>query len=245
MSLEFERRSERRGPTMRPASRTRTKLALAAVALLVGVLIGMQVAVREDQTSRLAAESPEDLTRLLADLNDEADALARQVSDLRLRVVQYRDAVSREDLALQDARRSLEDLQVLSGTTEVGGPGVVLTIQDPGTRLGWETLLDLVQELRAGGAEAVAVNDLRLAASSWLAPADGGVVVDGELLLPPYRFEAIGDPSSLREALAIPGGALSLVEAQPGVAIGIEEAQRLRLPALQRSTAFRYARPAA
>lgn len=230
---------------MRPASRAQTKLALVGVALLVGVLIGVQVAARGHQTSRLAAESPEDLTRLLADLNDEADALARQVSDLRLRVVQYRDAVGREDLALQDARRALEDLQVLSGTTAVDGSGIVLAIQDPGTRLSWETLLDLVQELRDGGAEAIAVNDMRLVASSWFGPADGGVVVDGELILPTYRFEAIGDPSGLREALGIPGGALSLVEAQPGVAIAIEEAERVRLPALQRATAFRYARPAA
>jgi uncharacterized protein YlxW (UPF0749 family) len=132
----------------------------------------------------------------------------------------------------------------LPGGTEVLGPGIALTVQDPGTRMSWETLLDLVQELRDGGAESVAVNDTRLVASSWFGPADGGVVVDEEVVVPPYRFEAIGDPQGLREALGIPGGALSLIEAQPGVGITIEEAERLRLPALQRPTTFRYARPA-
>lgn len=230
---------------MRPASRAQTRAALVVVALAVGILIGMQAAERGDGSARLAAESPQDLTRLLADLNAEADALGRQVAELRLRVVQYRDAVGRDDLALRDARKALEDLQVLAGTTEVLGPGIALTIQDPGTRMTWETVLDLVQELRDGGAEALAVSDMRLVASSWFGAADGGVVVDGELVVPPYRFEAIGGPSDLREALSIPGGAVSLIEAQPGVVVEIEEEEELRLPALRRETTFRYARPAA
>lgn len=230
---------------MRPASRAQTRAALLVVSLAVGVLIGIQAAERRDGSARLAAESPEDLTRILADLNAEADALGRQVADLRLRVVRYRDAVGRDDLALQDARKALRDLQVLAGTTEVVGPGIVLTIQDPGTRMTWETVLDLVQELRDGGAEAMEVNGMRLVASSWFGAADGGVVVDGELVVPPYRFSAIGTPGGLREALGIPGGTLSVIEAQPGVAVEIEEEDELLLAALQRETTFRYARPAA
>lgn len=244
MALEFDHGSERRGPSMRPASRTRTRIALVVVAMAVGVLVGMQIAQRGDETGRLAAESPEDLTRILADLNAEADALGRQVTELRLRLVRYRDAAGREGLALQDARKALQDLQVLAGVTPVVGPGVVLSIQDPRSRVSWETFLDLVQELRDAGAEAVALDDLRVVASSWFGPHDGGVVLDGEVVAPPYRLEAIGTPGDLREALAIPGGPLSLMEAQPGVGVAVQESERLELPPLQRETTFRYARPA-
>jgi uncharacterized protein YlxW (UPF0749 family) len=244
MALEFDHRSERRGPSMRPASRARTRIALVVVALAVGVLVGMQIAERDDHTTRLAAESPQDLTRILADLNAEADALGRQVTELRLRLVRYRDAAAREDLVLQDARKTLEDLQVLAGATEVRGPGVVLAIQDPRSRVTWDSFLDLVQELRDGGAEAVAVIALRIVASTWFGPDDAGVVVDGEVVASPYRIEAIGTPGDLREALGIPGGPLSLIEAQPDVAVQVQESERLQLPPLQRETTFRYARPA-
>lgn len=36
----------------------------------------------------------------------------------------------------------------------------------------------------------------------------GGVMADGHLLTPPYRFLVIGDPHTLATAMNIPGGVL-------------------------------------
>lgn len=242
--LDLHEASGRRRPTMRPSSRTQTKIALVVVALAVGLLVGVQAGRQDEGAARLAAESPEDLARILSDLNAEADQLARQVADLRLKLFQYEGTAEREDLALRDARKTLRDLQVLAGTTDVRGPGVAVEIGDQMGRVSWEPMLDLVQELRDAGAEAIAVNDVRVVASTWFAPREAGITIDGEQLVPPYLIQAIGDPPSLREALGIPGGPILLIEAQPGVTITIEERGRMRLPALRREIAFRYARPA-
>ncbi|HEX6262745.1 MAG TPA: DUF881 domain-containing protein [Actinomycetota bacterium] len=233
-----------RRPTMRPPSRTQTRIALVVVALAVGLLVGVQARTRGDATARLAAEAPEDLARILSDLNEEADQLARQLADLRLRLFRYEGTAERGDLALRDARKTLRDLQVLAGTTEVRGPGLRVDIADQMARVSWEPMLDLVQELRDAGAEAIAVSGVRVVASSWFGPGDAGITIDGEHLVPPYRIEAIGDPPGLREALGIPGGPISLIEAQPGVSISAQELDRMRLPALRREITFRYARPA-
>lgn len=232
-----------RRPTMRPPSRTQTKIALVVVALAVGLLVGVQASRQNGATARLAAESPEDLARILSDLNAEADQLARQVADLRLKLFRYEGTAEREDLALRDARKTLRDLQVLAGTTDVRGPGLTIEIGDPTARVTWEPVLDLVQELRDAGAEAISVSGVRVVASSWFGPAEAGVTIDGEVLVPPYEVHAIGEPADLREALAIPGGPISLIEAQPGVTIMVDERDRLRLPALRREITFRYARP--
>ena len=80
------RTRERRGPTMRPPSRLQTRIALVLVAAAVGFLVGVQARSSEQASNRLAAESPEDLTRILADLNAEADRLAEEVSDLQVRL---------------------------------------------------------------------------------------------------------------------------------------------------------------
>lgn len=244
MDLEFPGTGERRGPTMRPPSRTQTRIALVAVALVVGFLVGVRAGQRDDPTSRLAAETPQDLTRILADLNAEADGLSRQVAELRVKLVRYRDLRQRDDVALEDARKALADLQVLSGTTPVRGEGLVLTIADPSGRVGWDAFLDLVQELRDAGAEAISVGGVRVLASTWFGPADPGVTVDGRVIRPPYVVEAIGPGAALREALEIPGGPLAVLEAQPGVEVEAEEVERLRLPAARGEPAFRYARPA-
>jgi uncharacterized protein YlxW (UPF0749 family) len=229
---------------MRPPSRLQTRIALVLVAAAVGFLVGVQARSREEASSRLAAESPEDLTRILADLNEEADRLAREVSGLQVRLVRYRTSARQDDLLLEDARKTLADLLVLSGTVRVHGPGVVVLISDPGGRVTWELLLDLVQELRDAGAEAIAVGEQRVVASTWFGPAPSGVMVDGERLDPPYEMKAVGPVDAIAEALGIPGGPVAVISAQPEVSLDVVRAGRLLLPALQREVAFRYARPA-
>ena len=228
---------------MRPPSRLQTRIALVLVAVAVGFLVGVQARSSEQASSRLAAESPEDLTRILADLNAEADRLAHEVSDLQVRLVLYRTSAERDDLLLEDAQKTLADLRVLSGTVPVRGPGVVIRISDPDRRVSWELLLDLVQELRDAGAEAIAVDDRRVVASTWFGPGSSGVAVDGVETAPPYEVMAVGSGEAIAEALGIPGGPVAVISAQPDVTLEVFQEGRLLLPALQREIAFRYARP--
>jgi uncharacterized protein YlxW (UPF0749 family) len=246
--VEIERPDEHwlggRRPSMRPPPRIQSRLVIAAVALGIGFLVAVQV-VGSDRTplSRLAAERPEDLTRILADLNDEADRLARQVSALRVKLLRYRGSARAEELALRDATETLADLQVLSGQVAVEGPGLKIVIDDAARKVGWEALLDLVQELRDAGAEAVAVADVRVVASTWFGPAEGGVLVDGRRVSPPYELAVIGPPDGLEAALDIPGGPLSVIAALSRVDVEVRSAERLTLPPTAAPVSFRYARP--
>jgi uncharacterized protein YlxW (UPF0749 family) len=234
-----------RRPSMRPPPRIQSRAAIALVALGVGFLVAVQAAgVGNRPLSRLAAERPEDLTRILADLNDEADQLSRQVSALRVKLARYQGSSRGDDVALRDARKSLEDLQVLSGTVAVEGPGVSVRLEDPEGRLGWEGLLDLVQEVRDAGGEALAVNGRRVVASTWFGPADGGVAVDGRRVSPPYVLEAIGPGEDIAQALDIPGGPLTILAALPAVTVAVREVDGLSLPSAEEGPAFRFARPA-
>jgi uncharacterized protein YlxW (UPF0749 family) len=239
-----ERWPGRRGPTMRPPSRARTRIAAAVVAGGVGLLVGIQAGEGgADRISRLAQERPEDLTRILGDLNAEADRLARQVAELRVRVLRYRNAATGSDVAVRDARRTLRDLEVLSGAVPVAGPGVIVTVSDPEAAVGWDAMLDLVQELRDAGAEALALDGYRLVASSWLGPGEEGLVVDGRAISPPYEITAIGSASSIHEALEIAGGPVTVIRAESAASVEIEESETLTLPPLRRETRFEYARP--
>ena len=220
-----------RRPSMRPPARIQSRAAIAVVALVVGFLVAVQAAGSEDRPlSRLAGERPEDLTRILADLNEEADRLAQELAALRVRLARYRGSARSDEAAIRDARKTLADLQVLSGLVPVEGPGVAVSIEDQGGRVSWEMLLDLIQELRDAGAEAIDLNGTRVAASTWLGPTDAGVVVDGTGIEPPYVLEAVGPPDVVAEALDIPGGPLSLLEALPGVSAEVAQVARLVLP---------------
>jgi uncharacterized protein YlxW (UPF0749 family) len=229
---------------MRPPSRPQTKIAAGLLAAAVGFLAVIQARQVGDPAARLEAESPEDLARILADLNAEADSLARQVSTLRVKIERYRSTSERGMLTVRDARRTVADLQVLAGVVPVEGPGIELIISDPQGLAGWEAILDLVQELRDAGAEALAINGRRIAVSTWFGPAEEGVSVDGRPVVPPYRLAAIGLADGLRDALELQGGPLAVLTAQPGIDAEIVERETLSLSALPGEIGFQYARPA-
>jgi uncharacterized protein YlxW (UPF0749 family) len=109
--------------------------------------------------------------------------------------------------------------------------------------VGFDTLIDIVQELRDAGAEAVAVNDQRVGAASSFGERDGRVALDGTTLVAPYRVAAIGPTSTLDGGLKIPGGALDTLTALRGVVPSVEESDSLLIPALARAPVFRVAKP--
>jgi uncharacterized protein YlxW (UPF0749 family) len=234
-----------RRPSMRPPVRIESRVALVVVALAIGFLVAIQATENQgDRVSRLAAESPDDLTRILAELNAQADELSGQVSSLGVRLARYRGSTQAGDLALRDARKALADVQVLAGVVPVEGPGLVVSLSDPQAQVEWDALLDLVQELRDAGAEAIALNGHRVVASTWFGSRDGGVTIDGDVVSAPYVLEAIGPAASMAEALEIAGGSLTIVSTQPGVGVRLREQDRLVLPKTTEPVSLQLAEPA-
>jgi uncharacterized protein YlxW (UPF0749 family) len=126
----------------------------------------------------------------------------------------------------------------------VQGPGVTITVEDPGGQVEWDAVLDLIQELRDAGAEAIALGDVRVVASTWFGPSGEGVSVGGDPVSAPYEISAIGPADELAEAMDLPGGPLTVFDARPEVEIRIRSQEGLVLPAAEESPAFEHARAA-
>lgn len=245
MSVGDPPRRGRLGRLLRP----RTRRVDLLVAVLLGALgFGAAVQVRSTRDDGvLAGARQEDLVRILDDLSGRGDRLRQEVGELTA----ARDRLSGDEgsaAALQEARRRTQLLGVLAGTVPATGPGVLLTIQDPQGGVRAETLLDALEELRAAGAEAVQLEGAggsaaRVVASTSLLDEDGGVLVDGTLLRPPYRYVVLGDSDTLAGALAIPGGVVDTV-ARVGGTARVERAGELRVDALRPLAPPRYASPA-
>ena len=103
-------------------------------------------------------------------------------------------------------------------------------------------VLDLVQELRDAGAEAIQIGSVRVVASTWFADAAGGVSVDGTALRPPYTVLAIGESQTMATALEIPGGVVASLPDRAAATVAARE--QVEVTALHAVRAPRYARPA-
>jgi uncharacterized protein YlxW (UPF0749 family) len=231
----------------RGAERLRTwvggPLLVLLVTGLVGFLLVSQMRGTERFRQRLQAESEPDLTRILASLSTEADNLRDEISSLDLQLLTLQNSTQREATAVGAAQEQMRSLQVLAGTVAVTGPGISLVIQDPRSSVAYDTLIDIVQELRDAGAEAVAVNDQRVGVASSFSERDGRVALDGTVLVAPYRVTAIGSASTLDGGLKIPGGAVDALEALRGVSTTVDRDASLQIPALAKAPSFRVARP--
>ena len=216
---------------------------LALAATLVGFLLVGQLQGPRRASPPLEAESEGDLARILSDLNAEADALQGEVAELKVQLGDLRRSSRDEAAAAGAAAEQLRSLQVLAGTAPVTGPGVVVTVADPDGLLTYDTMIDIVQELRDAGAEAIAVNDNRVGVATAFAERDGRITVDGEVLVPPFQVTAIGQPATLEGGLKIPGGAVDAVSTVKGVRVQVDKQAKVDLPALARPPRFDVAEP--
>nr|WP_276612398.1 DUF881 domain-containing protein [Kineococcus vitellinus] len=132
---------------------------------------------------------------------------------------------------------------MLAGTLPASGPGIVATVSDPGGAVRSTHLIQLVQELRDAGAEALQVGATRVVASTAFADAPGGVLVDGATERAPYAVTVVGDPDTLSTALDIPGGVRETLR-QAGAQLAVQTSPAVQVSALHVLSAPQYARPA-
>jgi len=219
-------------------------LAVLLAAAAIGFVLVSRFGGGEDLEARLRTASEADLARILSGVTSEADLLRDEISTLRLQLRDLQTSTERGDAAEEAASSRLTALSVLAGTVPVEGPGILLTISDPADRLAYEQFVDVIQELRDAGAEAVAVNGLRVGAGSAFAGEDGRLLLDGRPLKGPYRVEAIGNPETLEGGLEIPGGVMDSLSSTSQVAASVGRRSKLQLPALLRHPTFEVAEPA-
>lgn len=214
-------------------------LLVIGVTALVGFLAVGQLRGSEAFRQRLEAENEGDLTRILAGLTTEADALRDEISALKLQLVQLQSSNQADSASTAAAEAQLRALRVLAGTVPVSGPGLTIKIEDPDGALQYDTLIDVVAELRDAGAEALAINARRIGAGSAFGEVEGRVAIDGIAISAPYTVTAIGPAATLEGGLKIPGGALDVLNSLRGVAVDLQRAAKLDVPALANPPKFR------
>jgi uncharacterized protein YlxW (UPF0749 family) len=218
---------------------------LRVVGLLLLALLGFALAASvhsQHTASQLAAARPDDLVRILDDLDSRSSRLRAQITDLERTREQLAGSGSGA-AALAEARKRTQDLGILAGTIAAQGPGIEVTITDPQSAVAADVFVDVIEELRDAGAETLELSGVRLGATSWVADASGGLSVDGHAVSSPYVIRAIGDPATMEKALEIPGGIVDTVQGRSGAAINIRRATTVTVKSLRPLPSPGYAGP--
>ncbi|OBF35857.1 hypothetical protein A5724_14560 [Mycobacterium sp. ACS1612] len=233
--------------------RGRSQLIFGALAGVLCLLLGVAIVTQARQTESgdsLETARPADLLVLLDSLQQREAALNTEVADLQRNLAQLQASGSSDQAAIENARARLAALSIMIGTVAATGPGVTLTIEDTAPGVPAETMLDVINELRAAGAEAMEIRGgtqngpgaVRVGVDTWVVGNPGALVVDSTTLNPPYSVLAIGDPPTLAAAMNIPGGATDSVERVGGKMV-VQQSDRVDVTALRQPKPRQYAQP--
>jgi len=216
----------------------------AFISFVLAVIVGLLLTAQFFTTKEVAEISDPDRQKnealevsILADSNNN---LRQEVSSLRTQQREYEEALQFRLGGTEVLESTLLRYQEASGLSEISGAGVTVMIDGPILDV---HLLDLLNNLRNIGVRGISLNGQRVIYKSFIAPDGLQIKLDGNLITPPYRFDAVGDPVLLAGSLEREGGLLEqLTQTFPEVEVAITKKDSLTLPAYKGQIEFEYAR---
>ncbi|GIH17885.1 DUF881 domain-containing protein [Rugosimonospora africana] len=231
--------------------RRRVSAAGAVIGLLLGLLgFALVVQLRSNAgDEQLSTERPEDLVRILSDLDARKDRLSQEISQEQTLQQQLQAGSQSRQAALAEASQRADALGILAGTLPAEGPGLRVQFSADTKPVRASDVLDAVEELRGAGAEAMQIAGRQgapvriIASTSFVDGANGSLTVDGRTLSGPYTITVIGDPQTMQIALNIPSGVVDNVHNNGGT-VSVVTPGTVQVTALHENNPPRYAKPA-
>jgi uncharacterized protein YlxW (UPF0749 family) len=181
---------------------TRPVLALGLPTALLGFGL-VTLAFSRGPVRRADASHRAQLISLINARKRSVSDLENTITDLRARLDQAQRAAGQRTAGERTDAAQLAELGLLAGTTPLRGSGVVVRLADStrvpadrahssAYRIQDADLQLVVNALFDSGAEAIAINDNRVATTTAIRAAGQTIVVNFRPLTPPYVVKAIG-----------------------------------------------------
>lgn len=196
---------------------------IGLICVILGVILAQQAKiVQRDMLDGLSPRQKSgELVTELQKVREEKDVLLDQITALETRLSEIESSESKENVLIKSLNEDLERYKMFAGLSDVEGPGVTITIDNPPADMNYayeinfvydyHLLLSLVNELNAAGAEAISINDHRITGRSEIRAAGNVININ---LIPqqaPFVIKAIGNSDTLDGAVSHRFGIVSQI----------------------------------
>ena len=179
---------------------------MACVCMVLGFMLAVQFRTTENLKASVQYQRTEELADRLIQTEKERDSLQKALEERNKKIVET-----------QGNEKLLEELRFKASLTGIVGEGVVIKMDDSKQKsktgessnlyvIHDDDLLRVINELRAAGAEAIAVNGQRLIGTSEIRCAGPTLSVNNVRSAAPFEIVAIGKKETLAGALKMRGG---------------------------------------
>lgn len=250
-------------------SQIRQKPWVTQITILSAILGGL-LALSLKTQDRIRGEQmpnmrPNQFASAYSQLRDDVVDQKKTIADLQTRLNKYQQAAAAESGNAKLLSTDLQKANLMAGLVAVTGQGVIVTLRDskkaPPRPEGMapedyiamtrtyiihsEDIQAVINELRAAGAEAIAVNDQRVVATTAIRCVGPVVQVNS---IPtngsPVKIKAIGDADMLVSAMTMASGVQDQYKVTDPTMFSIDKNTGMTLPAFAGAQPVRYAKPA-
>ncbi|MDD3654354.1 MAG: DUF881 domain-containing protein [Desulfotomaculaceae bacterium] len=220
-------------------------LSVALAGLVIGLILSVQFRMTMDIQDNETIRRTQELADQVAQLKKEQEVLQPQL----IRMREQLESLSTGPLSSQ-IKEELEMATMFSGLSALTGSGLEVSLKDSDVSQARndnpdlyvvhdEDILRVVNELKAAGAEAVAINGQRLVANTGISCSGPAVRINKKALVPPFVITAIGSPETMEGALKMRGGVVEYLQFY-GIQVSVKKLERLTIPAYSGSVKMDY-----
>lgn len=232
-------------------------LGIMCLLLTIGICLQIKT-VNNNGTTTSSNQKINDLKTQVLRMKEKYEASYEKLEKVQEELEVTRNSVASTDEKLKSLEEEIKKYNVLLGTTEVTGPGVTITLKESNTNIavlnqnGYSDedianflihdrdILEIVNELKNAGAEAIEVNGQRITNSTSIT-CDGNVIlINGEKVGPFFTINAIGYGARMA-TLKRTGGILQAMEIS-AIKTTFNEVNKITIPKYTGSTTFKYAK---
>ncbi|AYD40631.1 DUF881 domain-containing protein [Clostridium fermenticellae] len=193
------------------------QISVAIVCGILGFMLAYQfkTLMKQDNDFSISNNNSTDVTVEIEQYKKEKNELNAKINSLENQITNYEEAAAGKSDATKNLLKEVEESRILTGSTDVKGPGIVIYLNPNNKLFGNDNLNDhitdkhlvyLVNELRFAGAEAISINDIRIVSRTGIRNAGNYILVNDEKISPSSQIviQAIGDEKLLNSAMSFP-----------------------------------------
>lgn len=209
------------------------------IAIFLGFVITIQFKSDLPSQGIITIQKLLDMENDVKNVQVEIINLEKSLAETKEKLYEYETNISDSGSIYDSMKNELNKMRNYAGLEKVEGPGIIITLNDSMENLGNSEhtelylihdidVLEIVNELRAAGAEAIAINEARVVGTSNIRCGGPTINVDGNRHATPFIIKAIGDPKTLEASALAPDGYLDWMEYN-GKSIEVEKVESITI----------------
>ena len=209
--------------------------------ILVCVMFMQFKVVNQTDIAQIETMRKDELEESITQWKDKYEEAYQKLIDTNNKINEYNDKMQSNAETRDLIEKELKEAKTNFGLTDVIGDGIRITLTDSNeVAYDADDLLELINELRNAGAEAISVNGERIVNTSDIAQISATIIkVNSKNISSPYEIKAIGDETYLKSALTIKNGYYD-VKTKNGYEIKVIEEKNIKINKYSKSLNLKY-----